>query len=513
MSGFDSYGGATEMTLAATGYFRTARIGGRWWFVDPDGHPFFSQGVNNVSFAGTPDVHGVAAYEDAVTARYGTPANWATAEAARLRSWGYNTLGAWSDAGTFDGRMPYTLLLNLTSENFGTGVMEDLWTPSWIQGVTTTVDAAAAAHRDDPELVGYWSDNELHWGPDWRPAHLFDEYLARGASAPGKQVMLAWLQARYGTFAVFAHDFTTTATSWAELAQPSTVTGWTTTGGQATRNAWVGEVAQQYFSTIAGALRAADPHHLFLGPRMIAQTTGTPVLEVAARYVDVASFNDYAIVPELAGPLHNADPTYLSVADGLAAEESILHKPILVSEWGYRAADSGLPNTWPPLFPVLDTQDQRAAAYEHFVSGLLDTNWIVGQHFFEFADEPAAGRSDGENSNFGLVDKHDDPYRPVVDISKTMHDCAYARLAAAGGTPPSSAPPTSHPSGLFSRAGTHSGERPVAASCRAPRPANQRPAHLHGLTAPAVSYQPAMRNPLWTGHVRPGVPATRWVVP
>ncbi len=65
---------------------------------------------------------------------------------------------------------------------------------------------------------------------------------------------------------------------------------------QATRNAWAGEVAQQYFSTIAGALRAADPYHLFLGPRMIAQTTGTPVLEVAAKNVDAASFNDYAIL-------------------------------------------------------------------------------------------------------------------------------------------------------------------------------------------------------------------------
>ena len=75
-----------EITFPATGFFRTAQIGGRWWFVDPDGHPFFSQGVNNLSFAGTPDVNGVDAYEDAVTARYGTPAKWATAEAARLHA-------------------------------------------------------------------------------------------------------------------------------------------------------------------------------------------------------------------------------------------------------------------------------------------------------------------------------------------------------------------------------------------------------------------------------------------
>ena len=34
-------------------------------------------------------------------------------------------------------------------------------------------------------------------------------------------------------------------------------------------------------------------HHLQFGPRFIAQTTGTPVLEAASRWVDVASFNDY----------------------------------------------------------------------------------------------------------------------------------------------------------------------------------------------------------------------------
>jgi len=428
VSGFDRDGGYLGVDLGATGYFRTARYGGRWWLVTPEGHPFWSQGINHVAFDGTPDQYGVAAYRDAVTAKYGTKAAWAAAQVSRMRAWGYNTLGAWSDADLFGAREPYTLLLDLTNEDFGTGVMEDLWAPAWSNHVDAVMATVVAAHRDDPRLLGYWLDNELHWGPDWRQVHLLDEYLARPASAPGKQVLLAWLHTRYPTFAAFAADFTTDATDWASLAQPTHVTSWTATGGEATRAAWVGEVATRYFSYADTALRAADPHHLDLGPRMLAQTTGTPVLEVAARYVDVASFNDYTIVPELAGPLRHADPTYLSVDHGLAAQEAVLHKPILISEWSFRAADSGLPNTWPPLFPVLATQGQRAAAYESFVKSLLGTSWVVGQHWFEHADEPPAGRPGGEDSNFGLVNLHDDPYRQVVEISKTMHDCAYARL-------------------------------------------------------------------------------------
>ena len=439
-SGLDRYGGDPSVDLGATGRFRTQQYQGRWWLVDPDGHPFFSQGINNVSFAGTPDRNGATPYEDGVRAKYGTPQAWADEQLRRMQAWGYNTIGAWSDTDLFASRAPYTVLLDMTSQDFATGVMEDLWSPGWAAGVADAVAAQVPARAADPYLLGYWTDNELHWGPDWRPVHLFDEYLDRPAAAPGKQVLLTFLEQRYPSFSAFTADFTTSAASWADLAGPATATARPATGGQATRDAWVGVVAERYFSYTTAAIKAADPTHLVLGPRMIAQVTGTPVLEAAARYVDVASFNDYDIVPELAAPLRNADPTYLPVEGGLAAQEAILHKPILVSEWSYRSADSGLPNTWPPLFPVLATQAQRAAAYETFTQSLLGTSWVVGQHWFEHSDEPPAGRGDGENSNFGLVDLHDRPYEPLVDASRTMHDCAYARLAAG---PPSSLPVSS----------------------------------------------------------------------
>ncbi len=472
VSGFDRYGGFAGIDLGATGYFHTGEHGGRWWLIDPDGHPFFSQGINHVTFAGTPDQFGATAYQDAVTQKYGTPQRWADAQVGRMQQWGYNTLGAWSDADLFAGREPYTVLLDITAEDFGTGVMEDLWAPAWEASVHAAVAAKVTPARDDPYLLGYWTDNELHWGPDWRPVHLFEEYAVRPATTPGKQAWLTFLHQRYPTFSAFAADFTTTATDWATLGDPTTVTVWTTTGGEATRAAWVHAVAERYFSFTSGAIKAADPHHLNLGPRLIAQVTGRPVLEVAAHYVDVASFNDYAIIPELAAPLRNADPTYLSVDDGLAAQEQILRKPIIVSEWSFRAADSGLPNSWPPLFPTLQTQDQRAAAYESFTTSLLHTDWVVGQHWFEHADEPPAGRPGGEDSNFGLVNLADDPYGPVVAISKTMHDCAYARLLAPGPStttpsPTSSVPPSApappSPSSPSSPSSTDAAIAPAAA--------------------------------------------------
>lgn len=430
VDGFDRFGGWTGRQLEATGRFRTEQVDGRWWFVTPEGHPFFSAGINHITASGTPDRNGDTLYADTVVAKYGDHQTWADAQVARMGDWGFNTIGAWSDLHTLRGSTPYTVLLGMTGQNFGTGQMVDLWDPAWVAGVEASAMGAAATYGDDPFLLGYWTDNELHFGPDWRLLHLFDDYLARPATAPGKQALVAWLQSRYPTFAAFEVDIATSATDWASLAEPSSVESFTVPAGQDTRTAWMGVVAERYFSVTDAALTAADPDHLNLGPRLLAQTSGVPVLEAAARHVDVTSLNRYPLVPELEAPLRNADPSYLPVDDAAAAQAAVTGGPILISEWSYRAADSGLPNTWPPLFPTLETQDQRAAAAEAYVSELLDAPWIVGQHWFEHADEPAAGRFDGEDSNFGLVSELDEPYHPLVDVMATLHDCAYARLLA-----------------------------------------------------------------------------------
>lgn len=39
-----------EHALRATGFFRTDKVAGRWVFVDPHGHPFYSAGTNLVGF-------------------------------------------------------------------------------------------------------------------------------------------------------------------------------------------------------------------------------------------------------------------------------------------------------------------------------------------------------------------------------------------------------------------------------------------------------------------------------
>jgi hypothetical protein len=52
------------------------------------------------------------------------------------------------------------------------------------------------------------------------------------------------------------------------------------------------------------------------------------------------------------------------------------------------------------------TQAQRAQGYRNYTTTLAPHPALVGFHWFQWVDQPVAGReSDGENSNFGLVNK------------------------------------------------------------------------------------------------------------
>src|SRR5262245_11902302 len=52
---FDKYGGYKSTQAKATGFFRVEQVDGRWWFVDPDDHFFYSIGANGIGTgSGTP---------------------------------------------------------------------------------------------------------------------------------------------------------------------------------------------------------------------------------------------------------------------------------------------------------------------------------------------------------------------------------------------------------------------------------------------------------------------------
>jgi agarase len=171
---------------------------------------------------------------------------------------------------------------------------------------------------------------------------------------------------------------------------------------QADCEAFAAAVANRYFESTVNAMKAADPNHLMCGCRF-AIVPRRAIIEAAARYLDVIAFNCYDSDPALA----------------LSAYAST-GKPLLIGEFSFRGDDSGLPNT-NGAGPRVATQADRARGFEHYVSTSLMQPQLVGYHWFEHADQPAEGRFDGENSNFGTVTINDDVYKELTKAMTTFN--------------------------------------------------------------------------------------------
>jgi hypothetical protein len=193
----DQYGGwAAGPRLNATGRFRVEKYQGKWWFVDPEGRLFWSNGIDHVGFDGSlTRIEGRERFfEDPaplgdflgrnLKAKYG--ASWREAAGARiferLRSWGINSLGTWSDPEIIQKRrVPYTLFVP-SGERHAPIDPDSL---AWAEGMRRRLAAAASTAKDDPWCIGYFVDNEIHTSLD--PA-WFERYY-RQVSAAGREVM------------------------------------------------------------------------------------------------------------------------------------------------------------------------------------------------------------------------------------------------------------------------------------------------------------------------------------
>jgi agarase len=397
----DRFGGNDVVRGKATGFFRTEQIEGTWWLITPDGNAFLSKGVNHVNFNGdrSPAL-GYSPYGRAVQARYGSAAKWAEATATRMRQWGLNTVGAWSSPEMFDQRMPYTVILGLADSagaDWQRGEVADVFAPRFEQAVREQAQKLCTPRAQDPFLLGYFSDNELRWGADWRSKKsLFEEFLAQPEDRPGRQALVRQLRARHGTVEAFNQAWGTQLRTLDDLSSLKSLPLTSEVAKQAQRE-FIGAYARAYFKTCHDAIKAADPNHLILGCRFAGYFLPETVAAMS-EFADLVSFNNYSFTPP---------------ASQLAELHRITGKPVMLTEFSFKAMDSGLPNTR-GAGKAVATQQDRADHFDEYVTALLKMPFAVGYHWFEYFDEPAEGRFDGENSNYGLVNGQDDPWDVLV---------------------------------------------------------------------------------------------------
>jgi len=300
-----------ETLRGSPGFFRVGRThAGQWWLIDGSDRPFFAKAV-----------HGVSAQ-----------ANEVHDPAARLRSWGFNALGAASGRLYLEEGLPF-----LATVDFGAkatpvhlaGVrLPDVFNSDWPKDAQRRAAEVCAPLAESSEVIGWLTDDCPGWpsaAAEERPG-LLQVCLSL---EPG---LAAYHAAWEFVCALYGHAINGLTRAWGlTLTNKESLRAMTrqdrgiaTRGYRRDDERWTREFAQRYFSTATSAIREQAPHHLVLGCRW-----GGPVsaaLRQACASVADVCFVDHTEIPDNgSAPVMVGDFSWVSARffDGLSSRRML----------------------------------------------------------------------------------------------------------------------------------------------------------------------------------------------
>ena len=386
---------------AQAGFFKVEQRDGVWWLLDQDGKPFLARAVNCVDMGPARSEFDPKNPAYCALLLYASEDAWAAATATRLRGWGFNTIGGYSDRAIMKGQgLPYTVALVMGG--WFALPWADIRDPESLKKVDEIAASEAAKYRDDPLCIGYFLDNELGWWDE--TAFLY--WMGRPAKERLKQVLWGMLKEEYrGDLRAALKDFAVVPAprDFADLQGELKEVRWAPGRRPLVAERFIEALAEDYYAVVTAAMRKADPNHLILGDRYLSFYS-QPIARAAGRHLDVVStnYNTFAASGWIL-------PSYFESLYRLA------RRPIMVTEYYFTAMENrtGNRNRNGP-FMVVPTQHARAAGAREMTERLLRLPYIVGAHWFQYADEPPLGRGDGEDFDFGLVDNQGRPYEELT---------------------------------------------------------------------------------------------------
>ncbi len=411
---FDIYGGLIDeqMRQKATGFFYKAKIGDRWWIIDPLGYPCYIRAVSGmgINYLSSPN------QRDAALKKYGTAEKWGLAASRQLMDdWGFNTstgnpseinivnrliiqgsTGFVGSYGTHIGTNNSkggntTFSLNNTMNVFDPAFVD------WCDEKAKTVESG----KDNPYYLGRTIDNELPID-----THMLYNYLRLSPTDP------------------LAHYSYATAWTWLVnfTGKPDPTDADIT---EEILQIFVGFVYDRFYYLASNALRKYDPNHMVLGSRMLVGFMNQPwVLRFAGLHLDCLTINWYG---EWDIPVE--DLKFVSENANI---------PFMITEFYTKGMDSGLDNTrgagW-----VVKTQQDRGDFYQCYTLRLLECKNLVGWHWFQYIDndpDPAViyTTKDGVkvwrdqssvDANKGIVSNTHDPYTDLVNSMAEINKNVY----------------------------------------------------------------------------------------
>jgi hypothetical protein len=388
-----AYGGFKGEKLKGTGFFRVEKIDSIWWFVDPEGYRFYSTGTTGIgprsefsrvkgreyifrAFppaaelimpnqpSNQPTATNYSFYSWNLYRRFGSDwyQKWMDFTDRRMDDWGLNTIANWSDANLGNQhKKAYVATLRGWGIETGQMGMPDVYDPVWVKSVDEAALRQCAPKKDDPWLLGYFIGNEPPW-PN-RELELVNVILT-GEATP--------MQAELKKF----------------LEKEDT---------PERRKEFIYNTYAKFISTINAAVKKHDPNHLNLGLRFGGSAPDAIIM--ASKGFDVFSFNHYG---------YSLNPGMIKRIN------EITGLPMVIGEFHFGVPARGLA---PGLAQTI-SQEERGVAYRYYVENAAANPAIIGTHWFQWMDQPATGRNDGENYNIGFVDVTDRPYSELINAAK-----------------------------------------------------------------------------------------------
>jgi len=369
LSGFAA-GEADGSVHGQTGFYRISQKGERWTFLDPAGREFFSRGTQWAMYKGFYCGKTKACATEVMNNRiYANRAQWDEETIARLKDWGFTTIGWGCDRELRHRGLPYTVCLDfgrpfvwnrnkgLKRKDGSQVLMPDVFDPEFETWCEDIVKRECTKLRDDPELIGYFLDNEL---------------------------------------------------GWAELEAD---------------NAYLRKVAERYFSVCVQAIRRYDKNHLILGCRMSGVNYPLYLWDITGKWCDVVTFNFYGRADLARNAIYENEYPHArelkTVCDEIYAHAK---KPLMITEWSCPGGGTICPNRGGSGHYFRD-QAGRVKAHALMARAFISLPYMVGYDHFMWQDDCRYGIGDppGETSNFGLVNERGVPHPQLTDMFRRIH--------------------------------------------------------------------------------------------
>lgn len=388
---YSQYGGYRQKQVKATGFFRTEKIDGRWWFVDPEGYLFLSVGVDCIApgrsgnakdvdkrrnmFGELPPDQFRSQQEGRTNdyhfgqwnlyRRYGDDYKAKANEMAikRMDKWGVNTIANWSSADVISlNRKAFIVSMRTAGVERGLMGLADVYAPDFKSRLDESLRNSVSRHRDNPWLIGYFVGNEPAWID--QEVRLCDIIL-NGEEKPIKNELKKYLS---------------------EGDSPER------------RKEFIYNTFRTFLTLVKEAQKKHDPNHLNLGIRFgSVNHMDEKLLKICSESFDVLSFNCYDIVPG---------------KEMLDRALSITNLPMIIGEYHFGTVDRGMAQS---LWQV-NSQEERGIAYRYYTEQGYSHPGLIGTAYFQWCDQDITGRrNDGENYNCGLVDVTDRPHKHQVE--------------------------------------------------------------------------------------------------